>query len=453
MILRNRYTLAFVIAFALLGPAKGQSTAEYGSGLKIDLNEEGSKYLRFIFWNQLWARSIENNPGTLVGGEASGRTFDIGARRIRTIAYAQLTPRYLILTHFGIDNQNFNTGGSSGGKKPQIFYHDAWNEYALFPAKNLKTGKANKSSLYFGAGLHYWNGVSRLTAASTLNMLMLDAPLFNWPTLEVSDQIIRQFGMYAKGTLGRLHYQTCLNKPFATSTNPVAGGAAVDNNGDPKASLGGYVDFQFLEQEANVLPFRVGTYLGTKKVLNIGAGFYHNKDATRSLTADNTLKKHDINILSADLFADLPFGGRQSAMALTAYSVYYDYDFGPRYIRTSGVMNPGLPDPAFTGVRAQEGAGNARYMLGTGNIWYTQAGVLLPKTISKKVRIQPIAAFTLKDLDALAEKGQYYDVGTNLLIDAHNAKLTFQYSDRPLYHNDKVFKRAAEYVVQFQIFL
>ena len=57
-----------------------------------------------------------------------------------------------------------------------------------------------------GAGLHYWNGVSRLSSQSTLNFMTLDAPIFNWTNIEATDQFARQFGIYAKGQLDRLDY-------------------------------------------------------------------------------------------------------------------------------------------------------------------------------------------------------------------------------------------------------
>ena len=40
----------------------------------------------------------------------------------------------------------------------------------------------------------------------------------------------------------------------------------------------GYVSWEFLEQESNLLPFNVGTYLGTKRVFNLGGGFFYNQD-------------------------------------------------------------------------------------------------------------------------------------------------------------------------------
>lgn len=456
--------LLLVVVLYISGFAQG--SADYGSGLKFNLKDDGSKYLRFIVWNQIWMRSIQNNPGTAVNGVAANNTWDIGARRLRMLAYAQITPRYLILAHWGINNQTFVNGGGSGttgtggygqGKKPQLFFHDVWNEYAVIPAVNPATKKANKNTLYIGAGLHYWNSLSRMTSASTLNFLMIDAPIFNWPLIENSDQFARQFGMYAKGRLSKFTYRMHVNKPFATNLTPTVGGPAVDNNGTVAPSIGGYFDYQFLDQEANVLPFTVGTYVGTKKVFNIGAGFYNQKNGTMTQPTAGTFKKHNISLFAADVFADLPVGNKKSNKAITAYSVFYNYDFGPNYLRSTGIMNLGVNDPAFTGTRAKEGAGDARYLLGTGSIWYTQVGFLTGKGKAEKpkVRVQPIAAYAYKKFEALAEGGHYYDIGSNFFLDGHHSKFTVQYSSRPLYNpsTNKTFKRAGELLLQFQVYL
>ncbi len=199
--------------------------------------------------------------------------------------------------------------------------------------------------------------------------------------------------------------------------------------------------------------------MGTKKVFNIGAGFYQNTEGTESWADTNAAtkkaQKHDIFLYSVDAFADLPVGNKERGMAVTAYSVFYNYNFGPNYLRSIGIMNTGVNDPTFTGTRAAEGAGDARYSIGTGSIWYTQAGLLLPKQLSKKVRLQPFAALALKDFEALQENGSYWDAGANIFIDGHHAKLTAQYSSRPIYDNatKKVFDRKGEVIVQFQIYL
>ncbi|MFV8357185.1 porin [Flavobacterium sp. XS1P32] len=454
----------FMVAVLLLS-LKGfsQGSTDYGAGLKFNLNEDGSKFMRVIAWNQIWFRSAQMNPGTMIGGEPASTATDIGNRRLRFLAYAQVSKRYMILTHFGINNQTFINGGAAGtsgtggygaGKKPGLFFHDAWNEYAV-----VLPEKDKKFSFTLGAGLHYYMGLSRLTMASTLNFLTIDAPIFNWPLIENSDQFARQVGLFAKGKYGKLEYRMSYNKPYATNLVPtnvtVADDAvAVDNSGNTKWSKAGYFEYQFLEQEANVLPFKVGSYLGTKKVFNIGAGFYTAPDATKS-SVNSTINKHDIKLFSADVFLDMPIGKKENKMAVTAYSVLYDYDFGPNYLRNVGIMNIGSVDPNFTGSRAIAGAGNAQPTMGSGNIWYTQAGVLLPcKDAKPKIRVQPFGAVTYKNFDALEQSSTQFDVGSNFFLDGHHAKITAQYSTRPVYTS--LTNRSGslgDFIVQLQIYL
>ena len=454
----------FMVAVLLLS-LKGfsQGSTDYGAGLKFNLNEDGSKFMRVIAWNQIWFRSAQMNPGTMIGGEPASTATDIGNRRLRFLAYAQVSKRYMILTHFGINNQTFINGGAAGtsgtggygaGKKPGLFFHDAWNEYAV-----VLPEKDKKFSFTLGAGLHYYMGLSRLTMASTLNFLTIDAPIFNWPLIENSDQFARQVGLFAKGKYGKLEYRMSYNKPYATNLVPTNvtvsdNAVAVDNSGNTKWSKAGYFEYQFLDQEANVLPFKVGSYLGTKKVFNIGAGFYTAPDATKT-SVNSTINKHDIKLFSADVFLDMPIGKKENKMAVTAYSVLYDYDFGPNYLRNVGIMNIGSVDPNFTGSRAIAGAGNAQPTMGSGNIWYTQAGVLLPcKDAKPKIRIQPFGAVTYKKFDALEQSSTQFDVGSNFFLDGHHAKITAQYSTRPVYTS--LTNRSGslgDFIVQLQIYL
>jgi hypothetical protein len=458
--------LAALAALAGTLSVQAQNSDQYGSGLKLGLNQQGDKYVRFIIWNQIWARWTENNGATSVNGVPSNTTMDIGARRLRMLAYAQISPRYLVLAHFGINNQTFTSGGGSGtsgtggygqGKKPQIFFHDAYNEYAIIPSVDPETKKVNKFTMSLGAGLHYWNGVSRMGSASTLNFLMVDAPVFNWPLIENADQFARQYGIYIKGIADKFHYQFSYDKPFATNTAPRdSAGIAVDNSGDAAGALSGYVDYQFLDQESNLLPYRVGTYIGSKRVFNIGAGFYHQARGTRSSDAVGLAQNHDINLFAGDVFVDMPLGNREKNMAITAYGVYYNFDFGPNYLRTTGIMNTGtLNTAAPVSDRVLEGPGNARVLLGTGSISYLQAGLLLPKFKSTKIRLQPIAAIAYKQFDALKDAGAYWDAGCNIYIDAHNAKITGQYSSRPLYDatTKELKDRKGEFILQFQVAL
>lgn len=419
--------------------------------LTLRLNEEGSKYLRLILWNQFWIRSIENNPGTAgVSGEAQDQTFDIGLRRARILALAQISPRFLILTHFGINNHTFANGGAPGAaapgagapglgnKKPGMFIHDAWTEYALVPKK-----------LYIGAGLHYWHGISRLTNASTLNFMTLDAPIFNWPNIEATDQFARQYGIYAKGQLGRFDYRVALNKPFAFGAAAREGQAVnrINNNWATQ----GYFFYQFKGQESNLLPFMVGSYLGTKEIFNIGAGFYHHPEATASLQ-NGQEHLHDIALFGADLFYEKPTG----AGAISLYSLLYNYDFGPNYIRNIGIMNIGLAPPADSPLQEQlgfNGPGNAQPTIGTGVISYTQLGYLLP-ALKNGTHLMPYLTYTYKDFERLQSSSNQYALGLNYFINGHNAKITLQYSQRPLYNTSLARSGSAgELILQTHIFL
>ena len=465
--------LAFCsILLAWAASLTAQGSPDYQGGLRLKLNEDGNRYLRFIIWNQVWLRGIENNPGTAVNGKAEDFSLDLGLRRIRFLALAQISPRYLILTHFGINNQSFTAGGvpnggltgnggaGTFGKKPGLFFHDCWNEYAL-----ILPQKDRLFSASIGAGLHYWNGVTRMASASTLNFLAVDAPIFNWYNIELSDQFAREFGVYLKGKLAKLDYRLALNRPFMTNQVPLeATGAkelnrAMDNNqGSSPWAKAGYLMYQFWEQESNTLPYTVGTYLGSKKVLNVGAGFYHSTKGTQSFALENgdTLaKQHDILNLGLDLFVDLPFGG-EANWAFTGYSALAYYNYGPNYHRYTGIMNIGQRDPNFTGKVSQAGFGNARLLMGTGLISYTQAGLLLPKTWLKQPghRLQLFSALTMMRLEHLDNEALWhYDLGCNYFLDGHHAKLSFQYSARALLMQNQPRGHKGEFILQAQIYL
>jgi hypothetical protein len=458
----KKLTLLLMLVFSYLN-GFSQGSPDYGGGLKFNLNEEGNKYLRFILWNQIWVSSTDLNPGTMIGDEPQSTYEDIGLRRLRLLAYAQISPRYMILTHIGVNNQTFINGGASGssgtggygaGKKAGLFFHDAWNEYAVL----LPSEKQN-FSLSVGAGLHYYMGLSRMTMSSTLNYLTIDAPIFNWPLIEASDQFARQIGLFAKGKYKKFEYRLSLNKPFSTNLTPTdvsdaASARAVDNNNPSQWSKAGYFEYQIFDKESNFLPYKVGTYLGTKKMLNVGAGFYTDPKATET-SVNGELESHPINLLAADVFVDMPIGPKDKKMAVTGYSVFYNYDFGPNYIRNIGIMNQGVTDPNFTGDYALAGPGNSQPTIGTGTIWYTQAGFLLPSKQEKpKVRFQPFAAYTYKNFEALDQASNQFDFGSNIFLDGHHAKFTAQYSNRPIYTSpDTIDSYKGQFTVQFQIYL
>lgn len=406
--------------------------------LTLKLNEDGSKFVRFIAWHQFWVTATQNNPGTrdvngqLIDGTngSNGWTNNVALRRSRFLAYAQVSPRFMILTHWGINNQSFINGatGSNGsnsaanpsnqGKKPIIFMHDAWGEFRIIPKK-----------LYVGIGLHYWNGVSRLSSHSTLNFMTLDAPIFNWHNIEATDQFARQFGIYAKGQLNRLDYRIALNKPFVNGVSPGAVGrnnVAVNVLNENWATAG-YLNWMFWDKESNLLPFYVGSYLGAKKVLNVGAGWYNHSNASLiKTTTDSTYQNH--LALGADVFLDMPIN-KEKGTAISVLATLYSLNYGTNYMRNIGILNEhvnAVPSDVSFG-----GSGNAQPTIGTGTIGYVQAGYVLPK-FSNGTSLMPYATVTYKDFERLADDTWQYGLGLNYFITGHHAKITLEYANRPV---------------------
>lgn len=433
--------------------------------LTLKLNEDGSKYVRFIMWHQFWATATQNNPGTkdvngkLIDGSNDTKSWstDLALRRSRFLAYAQISPRAMILTHWGINNQSFINGGASAGsnlssagasnaaKRPQLYIHDAWTEYELI-----------KTKLSIGAGLHYWNGVSRLSSNSTLNFMTLDAPIFNWQNIEATDQFARQLGIYAKGQLGRLDYRLALNKPFASGTAPAAvlkNGVAVNVLNENWASAG-YVNWMFWDKESNKLPYYVGSHLGTKKVFNIGAGFYNHKDASLVKSSDGRDSSyHNQLAIGVDAFLDMPIN-KAKGTALSVLATFYNFDYGTNYLRNIGILNLHTAAPPTT--ESWAGAGNAQPTIGTGKIFYLQAGYLLPK-LKNGTAFMPYVTTTYKDFERLNDSSTQFGLGLNYFVTGHNAKITLEYQTRPVYKLDgsNIVKNGSkgELILQTHIFL
>lgn len=471
-------------AGAAVTPAAPTESVPYGAGMKVNLSPDGSKYLRFITWHQIWTRYTKNNTGTeRAPGKPQDEQVDFAIRRSRLIILSQLNPRFMIYTHIGINNQTAVSGGfapATDGKKPQLFIHEAVVEYKLNKYVSL------------GAGMHYQNGLSRMTRSSTLNFLTLDAPLTNWPVIEAIDQFARGIGAYAKGRVGKLDYALSVNESFLTNqtgalstplglgvttvtgTAPTQTFTSTGNNRAQYNPQGtdhiyqGYASWEFLDQESNLLPFNVGSYLGTKRVFNVGGGFFYNNDGmvSRNTTdvavANGTgftpaqiaaipTRKHDILLLSADVFFDTPIN-KETGTAFTVYGVYYNYDFGPNHVRYIGASNPGYGANALRG--------NAVPHSGTGNIGFVETGYLLPKnTLGPKVRVQPYASYLLAGYEGLRKSdGQrqnvnIVDLGSNFYLDGHNAKFTLNYRHRPDFTNVNDVKYRPEITLQTQVFL
>ena len=323
----------------------------------------------------------------------------------------------MLFTHFGFNNlgsseRNTLTASGTQNNGPGLFIHDALIEFALIP-----------EYVYVGGGLHYWNGLSRLSSQGSINMLTLDAPTpqFNWHSAGTSDQFVRHIGIYLKGQIGRLKYRFSVNDPLIENNitialshkNAVYVTRKIYGISGKKANRiwAGYMHFQFLEKENTTAAPVVGTYLGEKRIFNIGAGFFFHPDGTLTLkntatqleveanignsdVLNNLVNTHQVSHFAIDAFYDAPLGKG----AITTYLAYYNFDYGPN--------------------------GSSR-QASTGNVVHIQAGYLLPKF--SKWNFQPYFAFNTKNYQRNNRAGRELNIGLNWFFREHNAKITMEY--------------------------
>ncbi len=382
--------------------------------LTLKLNDGGSKYIRFITWHQIWAQT--NN---LSGDDDFKVTPRV--RRSRLLAYAQLSPRFMILTHWGLNNLTTSNLTATGtqGDGPQIFLHAAWTEFKVL------------DELTVGGGLHYWNGLSRITGASTLNFMTLDNYRQAWAQLGLSDQFARHIGLFAKGRVGKLNYQFAINDALASSlgsvtdvslvTGPTYSGKQLFPD-DASRVIQGYVDFQFMDQESNKLPYRVGTYLGKKTVFNVGAGFFSHANGVVTLEGTDVVQEN-VNHFALDAYYDAPTG---NGGGVNAYAVFYNFNYGENY------------------------ALGTTY--GTGTSVYGQFGYLFPE-FTEKGRFMPYLAYSTRDFEAFDNAGNTIQFGANWFIAGHNAKITLEYNSTLSNYTGDEPDRTNTITLQTHIFL
>ncbi len=380
--------LVYLIGFSLIGNLlHAQGSPDYGSGLKVNLNEDGSKYFRVIAWAQ-----GQVNYSDAAAENEEKTTFQL--RRARVLMYAQVSPKFMVLTHFGLNSLGASTMSPTGkGEGSQIFMHDAWAQYNITKQHSL------------GAGLHYFNGISRLNSQGTLNMMTMDNNRESWSTLGLTDQFARHVGLFGKGNFGKIQYQVAVNESITNGLDartPAEGGAAVYGGKrligkDAVKNFAGYFSYNFLDQESNLLPYKVGTYLGTKKVFNVGAGFFLNPKGS-VLLENGEYKGENVNLMAVDAFYDAPIG--ENGSAITAYATYQHNDYGKDYLYN---------------------------VYGTGSMLYGHVGYVIPGD-KAKTRFQPYVSYNHSSYEATDDSKNRFGVGANAYFSGHNSKLTLEYT-------------------------
>ncbi len=401
--MKNNIFIVFGLMF-FFNISLAQGSPDYTGGMKVKLNEDGTKYFRILSWAQFWAQNNSDRPLDANGNEQSDLNFTL--RRARVLFYAQLNKKFLILTHFGLNSLNADNMSTVGlADNSQLFFHDVWAEYSLTIDHAI------------GGGLHYWNGISRANNQSTLNLLTLDNTRQAWATLGLSDQFARHLGVYVKGKFDKFQYRLSINDAItnnlqSTATpnndNAVYSGRRLLGSKDAGRVYAGYFEYQLLDEESNFLPYKVGTYLGTKKIFNIGAGFFlHPKGAVLADTSGD-LSGEDVSIFAVDAFYDAPLSDNGSA--ITAYALAQFNDYGKNY-RLGQTYE-------------------------TGAMLHAHLGYVIPSGTSTK--FQPYLHYTNRQIDAIDDNANQFGIGANAYFNGHNSKLTLEYQNLKYANNDAV---------------
>ena len=428
--------------------ANAQFPDKLKNGLRYYIDSKDSAhYIALGMTGQLWLRNTQNNPFTTVQGTPQSSTTDMSIRRIRFVLSGVLTERVSFFVQFGQNSLNYLSARKAGS-----FFHDITADYAIV-----------KKHFYLGAGLNGFNGPSRFANASVGSVLVLDVPAYQEVTNDTYDQNVRRFGIYAKGKLGKLDYRLSFAKPFVIQTTSGSGTEAINVNSafstlPPAINTQGYFMYQFLDQESNFSSGTVGSYLGKKKVFNIGAGFNYQKNAmfhySNPVTKDTV--KQDMKLFAVDVFYDAPIN-KDKGTAYSLYACFSSYNYGTNFIKVSGPDNPANGSANTASSFDKSNYGNAYPYLGTGNVAYIQTGYKLKdKLFGNQGTLQPYLDLQYAKYDRLSDNMYIYDIGVNWLIYGNNSKVTFNYQNRPYFAQNSSgvlvqHSRFSEYVIQYHI--
>lgn len=383
------YKIAFLLVFTALFShnAISQGSPHYKGGFKIKFDDNDNKYVRILTWVQTQANYSDSRAE-----DQADISFQL--RRARLLVYGQITKDFLVLTHIGINSlnsSNMEPVGSVG--TPQAFMHDAWAQYNV------------SDQHVIGGGLHYWNGLSRSNSQGTLNLMTLDNNRASWATLGLTDQFARHIGVFAKGNLGKLQYNVAVNEAIVNGldSRPLSDisasyqGASLLGTAEAGKTFTGYFAYNFFNLESNFLPYKVGTYMGTQRIFNVGAGFFHHPNGAVMLQNDQPVGEN-VNLFAVDAFYDAPVGSNGSA--ITGYAIYQSNDYGTNYL-----FGP----------------------YASGDMLYGHLGYLLPG--SESARFQPYTSYNHTFIDATDQDRTIFGLGINAFLNGHNSKLTLEFQN------------------------
>jgi hypothetical protein len=443
--------------------------------IRYNLNSEGTHFIQINILNQVWMRFNENNPGSIRFGKQVSEAVDIGLRRTRLQLYGQITDHASIYFQFGENNFNSlyasnlsNAPYNSTNRKFAAFFHDAVCEY--------RCGSSN--ALKIGGGLTIMNGLSRFSQPSVSSIMTLDVPVFLQYSVDQIDEFDRRLALYARGQIKKWDYRIYLSNPFPVSSNGTPPPTAItssaqfvnpnlfiDKNGNPLPNspginnqYGAYVAYNFLESEPHLTPYMTGTFLGKKQISSVAAGIVYQSSATVHMDKNDTVF-NDMLHVGFEQVLEIPIHAEKQD-AIHIMNGIYATNYGKNYLRFNGIMNPAsgfatIPSKVFPA----NSYGNAFPMFGTGVVFYSQWGWLLPKNQNVWGQLMPYFSTQIARYEALLNSPMIiFNIGLSGFLNGHQSKWSLEYQNRPTYYgsiNTSTLysgKRKGCLTFQYQIF-
>lgn len=428
----------FLVSFSILKLSSQNFENPLKNGYTVFFGKDSVISIRTIALFQIQTRYLQLNPNSISPlGIERNQTIDIAIPRICLggfLKYKNVNLFYL----FGTSSQTIVTA-----KQGNFYNYETYISYNIL-----------KNKLILGTGQSLYNGISRATSLSITKLIAVEPIPMSIPTGGKSDQIARQYHIFATGTINKFEYRTALVRPMLQVGN--SGNILPDLSSNqqintsiefPSDKFGaeGYYSLQFFDTESTLASAKSFSYLGQKKILNFGVGFEYQPNATACLTDIYDTVFNNTITLGADLFADIPL---KTGAVFTTYAVFYNFDYGQNYLKKGGSMN------YFSGGSSPQGAGISEYVIGTGNAFALQMAWLFAKKITKEEhRLQIYGTFYYKNFEALNQISFQPGGGLNYYILEHNAKISSQYYLRNIYNQElKISEQKNNFVVQFQIY-
>lgn len=418
---------------------------------KLNLNGDGSQYIKLGLLNQVQLAYEQNNPGSMIQNQPVTDTTEVSLRRTRLILQGQLTDRVYFYTQYGINNFNFIAQQNDNRHIAAMpYFHDAFTELRLTQGHQMIAG----------GGLSMANGLSRFTSPSVSTIMTLDVPVGAQYATERTQLFNRNLGVWLRGQISKFRYRIAAQDSFPVTTDGLAQPAISPTVSDfaqvgHKKQYGGMFYWNFWDTEPITNDYMQGTYLGKKDILNLEAGFITEKNAMWTGTSPSTAQFHDMTHWSVAMFLDAAVD-KVKETAVSAYIGYFVYDYGKNYLRMNGnganTANGVGPGASFNG------AGNTFPMFGTGEVWYAQFGYLLPKDLipGNNGQLQLYTSLLSANYKRLHDQMNVFNGGVNWLLRGHNSKITFDYQNRPIFAVDPmgdIVKTTSRgrFVLQYQV--